>query len=155
MRYIPFLLIIFILFSCGGEKAADTETEAPTSMVGEDVSPSDESWKDNKGIGPVTEIVFGDAIDDEMAEEGKGLYNIYCLACHKINEDYIGPAPKDIYKRRTPEWVANMIINPEEMLANDPIARQLLIDYNNVPMASMGLDEDQARKILEFFRTIE
>jgi cytochrome c551/c552 len=90
-----------------------------------------------------------------MAEDGKGLYNIYCLACHKVDEDYIGPSPKGIFNRRTPEWVANMIINPEEMLAKDPMAKELLVEYNNVPMASMGLDQDQARKIVEYFRTIE
>ena len=159
MKYIAFLVIIFLVMSCGGQSSNDENAEAPDSMIEESGSASgsvqDDSWKSNKGVGPVTEVVFDEPVNEEMAEEGKNLYNVYCLACHKVKENYIGPAPKGIYDRRTPEWVANMIINPEEMLAKDPIAKQLLIEYNNVPMAGMGLNEEQARKILEYFRTIE
>ena len=48
-----------------------------------------------------------------------------------------------------------MILNPEEMIANDPIAKQLLLEANGAPMANQHLNEEQARAILEYFRTIE
>jgi len=47
----------------------------------------------------------------------------------------------------------NMILNPEEMIQKDPIAKQLLIDSNGAPMANQNLTEDEARSILEYFRT--
>jgi hypothetical protein len=56
--------------------------------------------------------------------------------------------------RRSPEWIMNMILNPEQMVKEDPIAQQLLVEYNMAPMANQGLTEDQARKIVEYFRTL-
>jgi mono/diheme cytochrome c family protein len=106
----------------------------------------------NKGIGPITSVELAE-VDAAMAEEGRLIYEEKCSACHKPTERYIGPAPKGILDRRTPEWVMNMILNPEEMVANDPIAKDLLKEYLS-PMANQSLTEDQARKILEYFRTL-
>ena len=74
--------------------------------------------------------------------------------CHKADKKFIGPAPKGIFERRSPEWVMNMILDPEGMTKNDPIAKQLLIEYNGSPMANQGLTEEEARAILEYFRTL-
>ena len=109
----------------------------------------------NKGIGPVKSVSLGAQVDQAMATEGEEIYKQYCTACHKPTEKFIGPAPKGILDRRSPEWVMNMILNPEEMVIKDPLAKQVLIEYNMAPMANQGLTEDQARKILEYFRTIE
>ena len=89
-----------------------------------------------------------------MAQKGKAIYEAKCTACHKAEKQFIGPAPKGILKRRTPEWIMNMILNPEGMVAEDPIAKQLLIKFNGSPMANQNLTEDEARKVLEYFRTL-
>ena len=47
----------------------------------------------------------------------------------------------------------NMILNPEDMVQNDPIAKNLLIEYNGAPMANQNLTQEEARSILEYFRT--
>jgi hypothetical protein len=49
----------------------------------------------------------------------------------------------------------NMILNPEEMIQKDPIAKKLLVESNLAPMANQHLTEAEARKILEYFRTLE
>ncbi len=150
------LTLSIFLSSCGGgsEKSKATEssekpaakTEAPTSNTGiVDL--------DNKGIGPISSISLGD-IDQVKVDEGKKLFDSYCVACHKAEEDFIGPAPKGILKRRSPEWVMNMILNPSEMTAKDPIAKKLLEDANGVPMIGQGLTEEQTRSVLEYFRTL-
>ena len=77
-----------------------------------------------------------------------------CTACHRPDTKYIGPAPKGILERRSPEWIMNMILDPERMVKEDPIAKQLLIDYNGSPMANQDLTEEQARGVLEYFRTL-
>jgi Na+/phosphate symporter len=46
----------------------------------------------------------------------------------------------------------NQILNPEEMVAKDPIAKKLLAEYI-APMANQGLTEEDARQVLEYFRT--
>ena len=90
-----------------------------------------------------------------MALKGEEVFKAKCTACHKIGKKFIGPAPNKILERRTPEWVMNMILNPEEMTQKDPLAKQLLIEFNGSPMANQGLTEKEARSILEYFRTLE
>jgi len=141
-----------IILSCG-KTDQNKEQEPPQSMV-EPGSTQETDPMSNKGIGPVSSISLG-AIDQNMVEEGKTIYQEYCTACHKPNEKFIGPAPAGILARRSPEWIMNMILNPEQMVKEDPIARQLLVEYNMAPMANQGLTEEQARKILEYFRTLE
>ena len=108
----------------------------------------------NKGIGPVKSIALGE-INPAMATEGEVIYKQMCSACHKPNEKFIGPAPKGILDRRSPEWIMNMILNPEEMVKVDPVAKKLLVEHNLAPMANQHLTEEQARAVLEYFRTIK
>lgn len=105
------------------------------------------------GIGPVKSIQLG-PVNQAMVKEGKELFKVKCSSCHKPAKKYIGPALKGIMDRRMPEWTMNMILNPEGMVANDPVAKELLKRYLS-PMANQSLTEDEARKILEYFRTIE
>jgi len=145
-------VITIVMYSCGGSTSNSSESlDKPKPMV----SPEEEfdPMKD-KGIGPVTSITLGE-IDQQMADEGSKLYQQYCTACHKPTEKLIGPAPVGILERRTPEWVMNMILNPEQMIKEDPIAKKLLTEANMAPMANQNLTQDQARKILEYFRTLK
>ena len=70
------------------------------------------SLKNNKGIGPVSEIVFDNEINQNQAQSGKKLFNQLCTSCHMIKEESVGPAIKGILDRRSPEWIMNMILNP-------------------------------------------
>lgn len=149
---LPVLLITILTWGCGGsDDSANTEqtTEPPKSMLAEKQDPME-----NKGIGPITSIELGAEIDVEMAKAGEQLYVQMCSACHKPDKKFIGPAPKGILERRSPEWVMNMILNPEVMIQKDPIAKQLLIEYNGAPMANQNLSQEQARQVLEYFRTL-
>ncbi|MEK6615234.1 MAG: cytochrome c [Bacteroidota bacterium] len=133
-----------ILSNCSESGSNNTNTTAT-------VTESD-SMKD-KGIGPVTSLTLG-AVDNAMAEDGKKIYESKCTACHNPTEKLIGPPQKGVLERRTPEWVMNMMLNPQEMLAENPIAKKLLKEYNNVPMTAQGLTEEDARKVLEYLRTL-
>ncbi len=141
------LLLSAFLFACGGNSGKD-ESQTVKAPATENTDPMK-----NKGIGPVTNLTLTE-IDQDMVAEGKTIFENMCTACHKADKKFIGPSPKDILDRRTPEWVMNMILNPEEMVEKDPIAKQLLIEHNGAPMANQNLTEDQARKVLEYFRTL-
>jgi len=149
-------LILAVLISgsflaCGGgsDESNSNSNEDTQSMYQKEerVDPMQD-----KGVGPITSVELG-PIDDAMVAEGKAIYDSKCTSCHKPDEKYIGPAHKGITKRRTPEWIMNMILNPENMLANDPIAKNLQGDYLS-PMANQNLTEDEARKVLEYLRTL-
>ncbi|MFO7674425.1 MAG: c-type cytochrome, partial [Lutibacter sp.] len=75
-----------------------------------------------------------------------------CSACHKISKRVVGPALAGITERRTPEWIMNMILNPEKMVVENAAAKKLLEEYL-APMANQNLTETEARVILEYFRT--
>ncbi|MCB0505854.1 MAG: cytochrome c [Cyclobacteriaceae bacterium] len=156
-----YLILISLLFiaSCGSstQEKDNTSKEPPKSMLKSEPATLEEAerdWKDNKGIGPVSGVELAAEIDQKMAEEGKAVYEAKCTACHKAEKQFIGPAPKGIMARRTPEWIMNMILNPEGMVAEDPIAKQLLIKFNGSPMANQNLTEQEARTVVEYFRTL-
>ncbi len=145
-----------ILFSCGGGDSGDAKKKSGSS---DKTSMSKTSTKkmdpmNNKGIGPVDNVTLGSKIDYEMAKKGKEIYEAKCASCHKPHKKYIGPPQAGVLNRRTPEWIMNMILNPEEMVQKDPIAKDLMREYS-APMANQNITREQARQILEYFRTLE
>ena len=153
-----------VLISCGGKEEkkesftinrTKSETEKPVATETSEIKASERIVLDNKGIGPIKSLSLSEEIDEGMAATGKEVYDQLCLACHRIGKKFIGPAPNGILERRSPEWVMNMILNPEVMVKEDPLAKELFIEYNGSPMANQGLTEDQARAVLEYFRTLK
>lgn len=153
------LLLIFatvLLISCGDSKPQKEQIkigEASKSANSSEAEGTDEM--SNKGIGPVTSIELNDVIDEEHALKGKAIFEANCTACHKFDKKFVGPALGGVTERRTPEWIMNMILNPEEMVAKDPIAKRLLIESNMAMMANQNMTEEQSRAILEYFRSLD
>ena len=154
---------ITLLISCGGKEEKKKEgfsydkkttTEKTTKKV-EEIPASKRVDLANKGIGPITSITLNAEIDQTMAIHGADVFKKMCTACHRVDKKFIGPAPTGILERRSPEWVMNMILNPDEMTQKDPLARALLIEFNGSPMANQSLSEEDARAVLEYFRTIK
>ncbi|VAW10289.1 FIG00652079: hypothetical protein [hydrothermal vent metagenome] len=160
------LLFSMLIFSCGGKEEKKKEgfsidrqkTESTESKsapeVDSSVKASEQVDLTNKGVGPVTSLTLDADVDEAMATKGEDIYKKMCAACHRIGKKFIGPAPNGILERRTPEWVMNMILNPEGMVSEDPLAKALLMEFNGAPMANQGLTEEQARSVLEYFRTL-
>ncbi|WP_456376930.1 c-type cytochrome [Lutibacter sp.] len=153
MKLKVFVLAVVVLFiaSCGNEKKEEkssTPVEVKKETVKKEVSSNP---MDDKGIGPIKSITLGE-IDEAMVAEGKEIFKAKCSACHKVSKRVVGPAMKGVTERRSPEWIMNMILNPEEMVAKNPIAKKLLAEYL-APMANQNLTEREARLILEYFRT--
>lgn len=109
---------------------------------------------DNNGVGPIKDLEFPADIDTEMAARGETKFNSICVACHMVDQRMIGPAMKGVYERRSPAWVMNMILNPDGMLREDPIAKALLKEYNNAIMLNQNLTEEEARDVAEYLRTL-
>lgn len=161
-----FLLILgaVCFIGCGGSEEQKKETiklkshqtlESNSETISGNASAS--KWVDliNKGVGPVKSVEMSDDIDQRMVERGAAVYNRMCTACHRIDKKFVGPPVKGILERRTPEWVMNMLLNPDEMLKKDPIAKALYEEFYGVPMVNQYLTHEQARDILEYYRTLE
>lgn len=164
IKLITLLAGIFLLISCGDSEKKESEdirlgdyNEAPKEENDEkapETSASDDSGDDlsNKGIGPVDNLELDDSIDEGLASTGADLFKNMCSACHKMDKKFVGPSIAGVTERRSPEWIMNMILNPEQMIKEDPIAKRLLVESNMAIMANQGLSEDEARSILEYFR---
>ena len=53
------------------------------------------------------------------------------------------------------EFLVNMILNPIKMLEEDPIAIELLEEYDFEYMYNQNLLEEEVREILEYFRLLD
>jgi len=152
-----FISLPILLSSCGGDDSAKKEVKDPIKKVEKKAETTAQASGPNYGIGPIAkgDVTLGDAIDNAMAEKGKELYSAKgCTACHKAEKKFIGPAPKGVLSRRTPEWIMNMILNPEQMIKEDATAKALLMEFNGAPMANQNLTKEEARQVLEYFRTL-
>lgn len=150
--YLLVMLSLLFATACGGGGKSRIEQIKEQSAI----VPADpyDSWETNKGIGPIKSVSLSPDVDQSLASKGQEIYESKCTACHKPDKRFIGPAPKDILSRRTPEWTLNMILNPDEMTQKDPIAKKLLMEFNGSPMANQNLTEEEARAVLEYFRTL-
>ena len=158
------VLFVTLLLSCGGKEEKKKE---PISYGRKEVPVKTETTTDtktpaskkidlsNKGVGPITSVTLGAEIDQAMAAKGEEVYKSMCTACHRADKKFIGPPPTNILERRSPEWVMNMILDPEGMVKNDPLAKELLMEFNGSPMANQNLTEEEARSVLEYFRTLK
>ncbi|MDX5345918.1 MAG: cytochrome c [Hymenobacteraceae bacterium] len=148
------VLAFAVVFSSGCSSGSEKENyyeeykeenpvaETPATTPAED---------DGKGVGPVKTVTLGE-LDNAMAEKGKALFETRCVACHKLtDEKLLGPGMAGVTNRRKPEWIMNMMLNPEEMTKKDPEAKKLLAEHKT-QMVSLNLSEQEARAILEFLR---
>ena len=147
MKNLFFLVVgAMLFFACGGssnQEDSGTKTK-PKSMIAEPKA------DDGKGIGEITNVSLNNPLDVSMVEKGKAIYEMKCASCHKLTDQrVVGPGWKDVTNRRKPEWIMNMTMNVEEMLEQDPAAKELLKECL-VRMPNQNLSKDNAREVLEF-----
>jgi cytochrome c oxidase subunit 2 len=102
-------------------------------------------------------LVFNFHLDlsAQSAEEGKALYNANCTACHAINDKVVGPALKDVHKRREEAWLIKWIKNSQALVkSGDPQAVQLYKENNEALMTSFeNLSETEIKSIIAYIKT--
>jgi mono/diheme cytochrome c family protein len=156
-------LLVGLLIACGGneEKKENkkvkigqqpkTEKKAEPAKKSTSTTSAEEDLA-NLGIGPIKSLDIGEGIDKKLANRGQEVFGNLCTACHKMEKKYVGPSISGVSERRSPEWIMNMIMNPEEMIKKDPIAKRLLVESNMAVMANQNVSEEDTRAILEYFR---
>tara|TARA_B100001105_G_scaffold120694_1_gene96790 strand:+ start:141 stop:638 length:498 start_codon:yes stop_codon:yes gene_type:complete len=147
---------IFFIIGCSQSEAWYGAGKSPNLPMKDkyEIQTKKVSPMDDKGVGPISTISLTNTIDGSMAIHGKELFENKCTACHSTDKRKIGPKLLGITKRRSPEWIMNMILNPEGMVKENEQAKELLMEYL-APMANQSLQEDEARAILEYFREID
>jgi len=147
----PTLVVLALALAAGGCGAKD-EGEKVESEGHEKAEEQLTPFQLEHGIGPVKEPIQLGAIDPALVATGKAVFEIKCTACHKMDTLYVGPALGEVTARRSPAFIMNMILNPQEMVEHHPVAKQMLAERMSF-MANQNLTLEEARAVLEYLRT--
>jgi cytochrome c1 len=148
MRRFGTAAILWMALGCGGEKAPPAPAAATGGSEADGLTP----FEMENGIGPIKEVVVVGPLDHAMAEAGEKVFEQKCSACHKMGEKYVGPALGQVTVRRTPTYIMNMVLNPQEMVERHPVAKKLLAEHMTF-MPNQGLTRDEARQVVEYLRS--
>lgn len=159
-----FLSVAFPSSGCQREEAAPPSRErkaprppapapapaaAPEETAG-DLTP----FEMEHGIGPVKERIEMASVRSDLVQQGRQIFEEKCTICHRLDERFIGPAMRGITDRRSPEYILNMILNPDEMARRHPVAQQQLQEYV-VPMTYQDVSMEDALAILDYLRSVD
>lgn len=144
LAFVAFLTLLMV--ACTSKEQADKAAKNSPS-------PADAAAKQPETHGSeVKEVALTNPLNAEWVATGKGIYEMKCLACHKLTgEKLVGPGWAGVTKKRQPVWIMNMITNVDMMLEKDAEAQKLL-EQCLVRMPNQNITQEEARKILEFMR---
>lgn len=82
---------------------------------------------------------------------GEALFLSNCAQCHAINDVVVGPALKDIHKRRPVSWLIPWIQNSSKMVANgDEYAVKIYNQYQKQQMPSFALTDTEIEQVVKY-----
>ncbi len=140
-------LLMVLMWGCGGGSKDSAEQSAPEKLNEYGLTDFEMTY----GIGPVKKRLFLGQINKALANKGEAVFKTKCAPCHKLDERYIGPAQRYATERRPPEYLMNMMLNPDEMVKRHPEGKKLLAEYLS-PMTFQNITEEDARNVLEYLR---
>jgi cytochrome c2 len=152
MKKSAYLLVIFtitLFFACGGGESQNSDAESKNEKMAKIFGIS--VFELENGVGPIKEKITLGPVDIAKATEGEKIFESKCSQCHKFDEKYTGPALRNVTKRRTPEYILNNILNPEEMADKHPEAKKL-VALHATKMTFQNVTEEDAYKILDYIR---
>lgn len=104
------------------------------------------------GYGPIKQELTVDPINEKLAASGEKIFNKTCFRCHRLDERFTGPPLGGVTAFRSPAFIMNMILNPEENIRRHEGVRALQKQYYTV-MTNQDLSIDEARAVLEYLRS--
>jgi mono/diheme cytochrome c family protein len=110
------------------------------------------SWELEHGIGPVVADIELATVDPVKATQGEELFVTKCATCHYLDDRKTGPPLREITKKRSPEYVLNQILNPDQMGKLHPDGKKMVAQYAQY-MTIQGITRDDATALLDFLRT--
>lgn len=150
MKRLSAIVLVTLLVLAGSGCKGEETNETASSQTGPSASAALSPEQLQNGIGPISKVSLGE-IDEALVVKGDDIFASKCSACHKFESRYVGPPLGGVLERRTPEYIMNMMLNPEEMVQRHPEAKAMLAQYLT-PMPFQSLTEEDARAVLEYLR---
>ena len=96
----------------------------------------------------------GGGADDAVVAQGETLFQQNCVVCHAVNEKVIGPALRDVHKRRDDAWIKSFITNSQKVIGSgDDYAVKLFEEYNKTLMPPHDFfSDDELTAIIEYIK---
>jgi mono/diheme cytochrome c family protein len=85
--------------------------------------------------------------------EGKNIFTARCIACHKIDKDFAGPALADIDKRQSIDWIIKFVHSPQAVIkSGDTSAVALFAKFKIMMPDHPDLTDDNIKSIVEYIK---
>ena len=86
------------------------------------------------------------------AARGKSVwFNHSCDGCHSIGFGVrAGPDLQGVTERRTKEWLRKWLRDPDQMLASDPLAKQILKEAHGIKMPNTHLSDADTDAVIAY-----
>lgn len=141
-----------LLIACGKKKETEDFGKQDNAATTEATASDPASYDPKRGEGKFDNVDLGASLDQAKAAKGEEIAGVKCTSCHKLtDEKLVGPGWKGVTTRRAPHWIMNFITNPDPMIDKDPEV-QAQLEICLVRMPNQGLNDDDARNILEYMR---
>ena len=148
-----FIAIGLLFISCGKKEQSGDDFSKPTTDSAAQADPT--SYDPNRGEGKFDKVDLAATLDQAMATEGEKIAGVKCTSCHKpTDEKLVGPGWLGVTSRHQPQWIMNFITNPDPMITKDP-KMQAQLEICLVRMPNQGLNDTEARNVLEYMRKID
>ncbi|MEO9966369.1 MAG: c-type cytochrome [Reichenbachiella sp.] len=85
----------------------------------------------------VAQDADGIPTDEAAISTGEKLFKANCTVCHAVNDKVIGPALRDVHKRRNLAWIQAFVKNSQKVIkSGDEYAVNLYNEYNKTEMTA-------------------
>jgi cytochrome c551/c552 len=87
-------------------------------------------------------------------DEGKNIFITRCIACHKIDKDFAGPALANVDKRHTIDWIIRFVHSSQTVIKNgDTSAVALFSKFNKTIMPDHpDLTDQDIKSVVEYIK---
>lgn len=103
---------------------------------------------DDQALKVLTSVNPGEAA---VVQAGQALFSQNCAQCHAINEVVVGPALRDITKRRPVAWIIPWVKNSSKMVASgDEYGVKIFNLYQQQQMPSFQLSDEEIESIVAY-----
>lgn len=99
-----------------------------------------------------TTVRAENAPDPGLVSQGEVLFKENCKSCHAVHTQEVGPALKDVTKRRDVKWLSAWIRNSQAVIASgDKYANDIYNKFGKSPMTSFAsFKDDEIKAVLAY-----
>lgn len=91
--------------------------------------------------------------DEATISAGEKLFKANCTVCHAVNDKVIGPALRDVHKRRNLAWIQAFVKNSQKVIqSGDEYAVNLYNEYNKTEMTAFDFSDAEIASIVGYLK---